>query len=838
MRYLFKTRQRRGSILPLLVVSIVSLTAFVALAVDIGMMVVTRTQCQNAADTAAMSGARTLNGDTSSNNNYAAASAMAYTAAESNKVLNQAIQDGQVSVQIGSYSYDSTNQKFYSAIPRTAGDNNSLVTATVSYTGNTAFAKILGISSFSVSATSTAAHRPRDVAMVLDYSGSMRFSSLMGLPVFGARTGSNNPESVFPQFGHYSNTAAAGLQNTSPTTDGSGNRFNPANVTEADAANSYSPPVVNDFYSTTSPAVPAFSPAPSSYATLPAGDDSPSKNFDAGPGYATNVKDFVSSTNKNSTFESGGYDAYKIDNRVFSGYSQGPSYWGKTFWNWPPDPRSAKDWRQLYFIDAVSGGRVTRNTRLYDSSGRWLAPSSATYKIDYRAIFSWLTRSPNPFPSQMQAGRILYYSAMPNSADVNLNTRFWTQFPLTDTNERFWKEYIDYVLGLRQKNDGTWSVITRYTGYGDDFTWGTAGVNIAFDPATDAQNRYMDYSDNPLRPKLHFWFGPMTMVDFLGNYNLWYFDSPYCTDYNWWPGTAHEAPLYACKLGIQAALADVQSNHPNDNLAMIMFSVPLQSASTSGGGRFNRARNPLNRNYSRMTDCLWFPLTTIDNPGTTLNPYDFATNLQVPRAMGGTAYSMGFMLAYNQFSSNSSLKTFNSGGPAGDAGGLGRKGAQRLIILETDGAPNTTATAGFSNAGAYNSYYNVRYAGTGSGSSEYPSCSGYSDNDPTVTSEIFSIVGQICALDTATPPGYSTTRKPVLVHCIGFGPIFEAASASRTAALATLQQIQYIGKTQSSPGAALPSYKIIIGDDPTKTALLRSAINAIMEDGVQVVLIK
>ena len=33
---------------------------------------------------------------------------------------------------------------------------------------------------------------------------------------------------------------------------------------------------------------------------------------------------------------------------------------------------------------------------------------------------------------------------------------------------------------------------------------------------------YMHYGDNPQRPILSFWFGPMTMVDFLGNYNLWY----------------------------------------------------------------------------------------------------------------------------------------------------------------------------------------------------------------------------------------------------------------------------------------------------------------------------
>ena len=43
-----------------------------------------------------------------------------------------------------------------------------------------------------------------------DLSGSMRFQSLPARPYSGARTGSMNPESVFPQFGHYVDTAGAG----------------------------------------------------------------------------------------------------------------------------------------------------------------------------------------------------------------------------------------------------------------------------------------------------------------------------------------------------------------------------------------------------------------------------------------------------------------------------------------------------------------------------------------------------------------------------------------------------------------------------------------------------
>src|SRR6516165_3319399 len=98
--------RRRGTVLPLVVFCVLVLLGMVALAVDIGMMMVARTQCQNAADAAAMTGARSLNGNTTNNNNYAAAGPAAVTAASNNSVLSQPVQAGQVTVTIGSYSYD------------------------------------------------------------------------------------------------------------------------------------------------------------------------------------------------------------------------------------------------------------------------------------------------------------------------------------------------------------------------------------------------------------------------------------------------------------------------------------------------------------------------------------------------------------------------------------------------------------------------------------------------------------------------------------------------------------------------------------------------------------
>jgi hypothetical protein len=161
-----------------------------------------------------------------------------------------------------------------------------------------------------------------------------------------------------------------------------------------------------------------------------------------------------------------------------------------------------------------------------------------------------------------------------------------------------------------------------------------------------------------------------------------------------------------------------------------------------------------------------------------------------------------------------------------------RPGAQKLIVLETDGLPNTLASASFSNNGANNSYYNIRYNSTTPSSSDFPTVSSSSDNSSSVTTQIYSICQQLVAQTTATPPGYSTTSKPVLIHTIAFGPVFAATSSKRTSALQTLQQIQYIGNTQSNASTSLPAYKIVTGDDDTVAQDLQTAITTIMTAGV------
>jgi Putative Flp pilus-assembly TadE/G-like len=818
-------RRRDGVVLVLIVVSLVALFTFVALAVDLGMLAVARTQAQDAADSAAMAGARTLNGVSSNSNNYAAATPTAVQAATGNSILSAPVPSSAVNVQIGRYAYVTANQRFEGQFPGPSTDNWSLAQATITTNiGNQLpFAKVFSFGGVNLQATATAAHRPRDVAIILDYSGSMRFASLAGLsassssPYSGVRTRSNNPDSAFPTFGHYS--AGAALQATSFTSP-----YEQANITAT--TNDNRGPIVADFYTDTSGTA-AFTAAANSFATTPGGDNYLKVNNNAGPAWCSTAANLVPIAATNSTpkqaFETNGYTGIS-GVASFSGYTQGPNYWGKTFFIWPPDPAVVngvpRDWRQKYFTYAAGKVPADLNSLLWDNSGNWQVPGNNTYHVDYTAILSFIKSAPNPFPNRLQSGRILYYDQIPDSISAT--------YPPADLNERFWKDYIDYVLGIAQTGSSSWSNITAYTGYGDDYTFGTVKITPKAS-LTGNPLPYMHYADNPKRPRTHFWFGPLTMVDFLGNYNLWNVSgiNPSNTRYCAWPGTCHESPMYACKLGIRSALSDISTNHPNDLVSLMMFSSP--QATAGDGGRFNRVRVGLSRNYTDMQDALWYPASTIGNSGATIRPYD-ADNLEVPRAMGGTCYSMGLMLAYNQFSANSSLLTYNPGATAGDAGGNGRKGAQKIIIIETDGSPNVTASATLNNLGSYQSYYSIRYNSSNPSSSQFPNV----NNGASVTTEIYNLCTQLCALDTASPPGYSSANKKALIHCIGFGPEFAPSGPNRAANLAILNQIQQNGNVADG----MPSYKIIYGTESAITASLQQAMTQILQSGVQVSLIQ
>src|SRR5262249_47457007 len=182
------------------------------------------------------------------------------------------------------------------------------------------------------------------------------------------------------------------------------------------------------------------------------------------------------------------------------------------------------------------------------------------------AILNWIKNSgPNPFPSQLRAGSILYYDAIPNDVPASAYTYGNTNDQITDSNQRFWKEYIDYVIGewndpygstasLASTNRSAGSTHINRPGnpacsIGPDFTWGTVQISAPVSGYTQAPTTRMHPQDNPKRPRHRFWFGPMTMVQYMSDTGLL-------------PGTAHDISMYVAKLGVSGALQDISHNHP------------------------------------------------------------------------------------------------------------------------------------------------------------------------------------------------------------------------------------------------------------------------------------
>ncbi|HZZ81842.1 MAG TPA: pilus assembly protein TadG-related protein [Gemmataceae bacterium] len=1144
-----RSLSRQGAIVPLVALSLVAVLGMVALAIDIGMVAVAKTQAQNAADSAAMAGTRSLNQQ--SGYNLPTSSINAVTAATQNKIFQTAITgdpanisnptsdtytSGQVKLEYGGYYYvyndsNPSTEAFQIVVPgKSSSEPYTAIRATVSSTSPVFFGAVFGTSPFNVTAHAVAAHRPRDVVIIMDLSGSMRFQSCPGAylsgttitPQAGPRNKSLNPDPNYPTFGHYSDTTTAALYGNTSYSTGQ-EMVDPANLS---VTSNSGPPCLADFMSSGS--TPAFTAQSTSKATTPGGDN----YIKVGSNYAKTVTDIVG-TNPSITNQvdwcRNGYSSNTYNGgATFNGYTEGPNYWGKTFFIWPPDPRGsdldptnsanhadngAKDWRQRFFFKKNTSTNtlywLDNNTILFDPSGTPCTTNNGTsnfimkkpdttttvvengvnvtyrYCINYAAIFQWLRNtSPTHFPSSMTTGRINFYSKIPDpTGDSNFNSRFWTQNPMTDLSERFWKDYVDFMLGFTQagantynRDDGT-NPYSAYIGNGDYYAWGTVqlkqkpdcnytatvnnsggysagyngtltfssvknlagtavdlpgpqpvtgatnatpivitsaghglangniiniagvggntaangtfkvasvttntfalqttgGTNVAgngtytantgswvpaitaatnaspivittgaphglptslptnasgstatptitvnisgvtgntaangkwtvtvnsttqftlnnstgngtftsnanqwWEPvfyirfgtqstfyelnpalttsgiltatpdialAADVANsvttkiytsvpKYMDYADNPYRPRHQMWFGPQSWADWLGNYSV---------NNLRWPGNVHEAQAWACKIGISAAIDDIKNNHPNDFVGMCFFSSP--NFSTGGGGQFNLPVVPLGRNYQNLKDSLWFPPSTVAGAASTITPYD-SDFANVPRAHGGTAPGMGFMLAYNLLSSSTTnLRNFATPSTTyrGYDGGLGRKGAARIVIFETDGAPNTRAYKAITSSGS-DSYYAVRIKDPSSisnGSNEFPTSGSYSQ------SEVTDIVKQIVALDTASPPGYSTSRKTALVYSLGYGTMFDPNNKSNTTAqnnaLAFLQTVQYYGNVNTAGGtsaANFPDWQRIYGDTTTRQTRLQSAFTTIMQAGIQVSLIE
>ena len=236
----------------MLAVSVVGLFAFVALAVDLGMLAVSRNHSQNAADIAAMVGTRTLNNKpTAINNDLILAVANAKATATSNILLSTNFTDAQVQkIEVGQFLYDSSAGLFRVSTWTDVTNSQSAAAPSGSWTAirvtlavaqPTYFMKVMGITSMPSGAVATAVYRPRDTAFVLDMTGSMAYASHVQLPNGHS---SMNPDNLVPSFGHYvsvqSNLIASANQ-----ANGNGEAISRNNICITTPGG---PPIVRNFY--------------------------------------------------------------------------------------------------------------------------------------------------------------------------------------------------------------------------------------------------------------------------------------------------------------------------------------------------------------------------------------------------------------------------------------------------------------------------------------------------------------------------------------------------------------------------------------------------------------
>lgn len=158
-------RRRRGAIVLLAAFLVIILVAVVAFAVDLGYVVLARTQLQVAADAAALAGAG------AAPDGIAAATAEAHRYAGMHMAAGRSITPQQVDIRFG--AWDKTSRRFNPSL----SDRSAIEVTVKSGQRPLFFGRLLGADTFDSEARAVATFAPRDIMLTLDFSGSMCFDS-------------------------------------------------------------------------------------------------------------------------------------------------------------------------------------------------------------------------------------------------------------------------------------------------------------------------------------------------------------------------------------------------------------------------------------------------------------------------------------------------------------------------------------------------------------------------------------------------------------------------------------------------------------------------------------
>lgn len=180
-----KSTARTGGILPFIAVSIVLLLVAAAFSIDIAMMHVTRSELRTATDAAAKAAMESLGRE----QNASAAIDAALRVARKNLVAGKGLSLDRNQIVFGTVSENGRGGFNFSPSSVVAGTPINAVRVTGARTANSPdgpvslmFGSLFGVSAFQPRATASAARSERDIALVLDVSGSMaEFGRFEGL---------------------------------------------------------------------------------------------------------------------------------------------------------------------------------------------------------------------------------------------------------------------------------------------------------------------------------------------------------------------------------------------------------------------------------------------------------------------------------------------------------------------------------------------------------------------------------------------------------------------------------------------------------------------------------
>jgi Flp pilus assembly protein TadG len=574
----------------------------------------------------------------------------------------------------------------------------------------------------------------------------------------------------------------------------------------------------------------------------------------------------------------------KVVPGTFQGYSMGPGYWGKTFFIWPPDPRfdvtanpaspnpnnpsfdsNGKpicDWRRRFFLRGdglpfdpqrddintilflTTPGHTLNKVTITVTSGYTAANCPGYYRLNYPAIIAWLKTGPQTLPTNLRSGRLLYYSSIPNDLTVNASGNA--------DDRTFWREYVHYVMGVDLFDSAnaplcTWGYPPTVSypadrmmaGVEGRFPFGTLGVSSTSNfvpPGSSTPNPkpYMNYADNVNRPRMNFWFGPLSMIQFL---KLSGEDRP------WWSGTTHESQCWQLKAAVNSVLDDIRKNHPNDYCGIAGF---------ANRGNFSTPMAPIGQDYYTLKNVLFFRRDTVADMKAKLNgatsastwenrPYTstFADDIDlVPNSKGGTDANSGLAMAFNLLSSSPTLVA------SGSYASGGRRGASKIVIFETDGRPSTKGRWFITGTGA-----DTRYVLNASN----PNPEQWTLDGSLVSNAKYAVavVNRIAAPVSSTGvSGFSLPNAPARVYAIAFGDVFTGYDTGTMGqegqdALRFLLRVQQVGNTSPGtvgtadpPTAMIPAEQIITGAYDVRISKLKSALERIAQSGVQVTLVE